>query len=173
MPGARAGPTLYTWDKRSLLSLVKSALLFMVSLESLLSHFNNYDKNRTFGCVSPVTLARLEASRGQEPHVLFSVHPRSSALKMGIRGKNGETQDSKSIVQLWSWNLVWYWKSCPVPATDKGLIASPSLLLCRTGRLLPSSGRPGGRVQMTHLARAWHRAELMVDGSCLLSLEAG
>ena len=61
-------PTLYTWDRRSLLSLVKSALLFMVSLESLLSHFNSDDKSRTFGYVSPVTLARLEASRGQEPH---------------------------------------------------------------------------------------------------------
>lgn len=72
MPGARAGPTLDTWDRRSLLSLVKRALLLMVSLESLLGHFNNYDKNRTFGCVPPVALARLEASRGQEPHVLFS-----------------------------------------------------------------------------------------------------
>lgn len=60
-------PTLYTWDRRSLLSLVKSALLFMVPLESRLSHFNNDDKNRTFGCVSPVTLARLEAS-----HMFFS-----------------------------------------------------------------------------------------------------
>lgn len=64
--------------------------------------------------------------------------------------------------------------SCPCyesVATGKGLLASPNPLLCRTGRLLPS-WETWWEVQMTHLARAWHRVGL-VDGSCLLSLEAG
>lgn len=56
------------------------------------------------------------------------------------------------MVQLWSLALEVLFHACYEPmAADKDLIASPSTLLCRIGRLLTSSERPGGRVQ--HLAQ--------------------
>lgn len=75
MPGARAVAALHMEDNGSLLTLeeVLRHLLHRVSVGSRLSHCNNYDSNRTPGCVSPVTLDSPEASRDQGPPVLFSL----------------------------------------------------------------------------------------------------
>lgn len=117
-------------------------------------HFNNYDNNRTLGCGCHCPDQKL-------PEGLWPFPLCSSTLKRGIRRKGRETQDAKTMAQLWSLVPEVLPHAC---GYGQGINShGPGALLGRTGRLLPSSGRPGGRVQ--HSARAWHRAGL-VDGSC-------
>lgn len=101
----------------------------------------------------------------------FSLHSLgSSTLKTGIRGKVGETQDSKDHGTTLEPGA-----RGPVPglprvlATDKDLTASRSPLYCR--RVGPPAS---SRRSSLNASTGWAlRCAGLLDGSCLLSLEDG